>query len=317
MNVLDEIVVVKRSGQRINFNGSKIAVAIKGAFDDVSNTYKLEEVNKVYESVLKYITSNYQTRRTINVEDIQDIIEQVLKKENKDVYDAFVRYRTRRAESRKVFSLKQQHKFVKVIEKVNNISSLDIPSFDEYKNYFYKTDHHWNYKGSYKGYTDIANLMNLDILDIKDEVCFDIPFSGSKTRDLAGINLITETSCMYTFDMPDFDIYISGEKVDNYGNPIDELKSSHEITYGNMYGFDYDEILFVNKNSNNNKKLLIFSNSFSNAINKLLASNYKETYVLDERHYENLNLIDYINSKKIDDVLILGNHMLFIDSVNW
>ena len=133
MNVLDEIIVVKRSGQRINFNGSKIAVAIKGAFDDVSNTYKLEEVNKVYENVLKYITSNYQTRRTINVEDIQDIIEQVLKKENKDVYEAFVRYRTRRAESRKVFSLKQQHKFVKVIEKVNNISSLETPNSNLFK----------------------------------------------------------------------------------------------------------------------------------------------------------------------------------------
>ena len=128
MNVFDEIIVVKRSGQRVNFNGSKIAVAIKNAFDDVAGNYKLEEVNKVYESVLKYITDNYKTRRTINVEDIQDIIEQVLKKQNKDVYDAFVKYRGRRAESRKVFSLKQQHKFVKVIEKVNNISSLETPN---------------------------------------------------------------------------------------------------------------------------------------------------------------------------------------------
>ena len=128
MNILDEIIVVKRSGQRINFNGSKIAVAIKGAFDDVSNDYKLEEVNKVYENVLNYIVENYQTRRTINVEDIQDIIENVLKKQNIKVYEAFVKYRTRRAESRKVFSLKQQHKFVKVIEKVNNISTLETPN---------------------------------------------------------------------------------------------------------------------------------------------------------------------------------------------
>ena len=125
MNILDEIIVVKRSGQRINFNGSKIAVAIKAAFDDVSNNYKLEEVNKVYETVLKYIVDNYKTRKTINVEDIQDIIENVLKKQNIKVYESFVRYRTRRAESRKVFSLKQQHKFVKVIEKVNNISPLE------------------------------------------------------------------------------------------------------------------------------------------------------------------------------------------------
>ena len=128
MNILDEIIVVKRSGQRINFNGSKIAVAIKSAFDDVSSNYKLEEVNKVYETVLKYIVDNYKTRRTINVEDIQDIIENVLKKQNIKVYEAFVKYRTRRAESRKVFSLKQQHKFVKVIEKVNSISSLETPN---------------------------------------------------------------------------------------------------------------------------------------------------------------------------------------------
>lgn len=128
MNVLDEIIVVKRSGQRINFNGSKIAVAIKHAFDDVYKDYKLEEVNKIYEEVLKFIIDNYKQRKTINVEDIQDIIEQVLKKYNKKVYDAFLNYRTRRAESRKVFSLKQQHKFVKVIERVNLISSLSTPN---------------------------------------------------------------------------------------------------------------------------------------------------------------------------------------------
>ena len=32
--------------------------------------------------------------------------------------------------------------YIKNKLKTNNISSLDIPSFDEYKNYFYKTDHH-------------------------------------------------------------------------------------------------------------------------------------------------------------------------------
>jgi len=34
-NIFEELVVVKRSGQRVNFNGTKIAVAIKSAFDDV------------------------------------------------------------------------------------------------------------------------------------------------------------------------------------------------------------------------------------------------------------------------------------------
>ena len=119
--VLSDLVVVKRSGQRVSFNGTKIAIAIKKAFDNVDVDISLKKVNKVYEDVLCYIKNNYATRKTINVEDIQDIIETKLK-ENKfyDVYQAFSDYRIKRAASRKAFSIKQQHKFVRAIERIIN-----------------------------------------------------------------------------------------------------------------------------------------------------------------------------------------------------
>lgn len=119
--VLSDLVVVKRSGQRVSFNGTKIAIAIKKAFDNVDVDISLKKVNKVYEDVLWYIKNNYATRKTINVEDIQDIIETKLK-ENKfyDVYQAFSDYRIKRAASRKAFSIKQQHKFVRAIERIIN-----------------------------------------------------------------------------------------------------------------------------------------------------------------------------------------------------
>lgn len=119
--VLSDLVVVKRSGQRVSFNRTKIAIAIKKAFDNVDVDISLKKVNKVYEDVLWYIKNNYATRKTINVEDIQDIIETKLK-ENKfyDVYQAFSDYRIKRAASRKAFSIKQQHKFVRAIERIIN-----------------------------------------------------------------------------------------------------------------------------------------------------------------------------------------------------
>ena len=119
--VLSDLVVVKRSAQRVSFNGTKIAIAIKKAFDNVDVDISLKKVNKVYEDVLCYIKNNYATRKTINVEDIQDIIETKLK-ENKfyDVYQAFSDYRIKRAASRKAFSIKQQHKFVRAIERIIN-----------------------------------------------------------------------------------------------------------------------------------------------------------------------------------------------------
>jgi len=124
-DVFEELVVVKRSGQRVNFNGYKIAVAIKQAFDYVYGTYDEKQINTVYEGVLKHIESEYQTRKTINVEDIQDIIETKLKEEKfTKVYEAFHNYRLKRAASRKVFTIKAQHKFVKAMERIASDNSL-------------------------------------------------------------------------------------------------------------------------------------------------------------------------------------------------
>ena len=122
--VLEGLIVVKRSGQRVEFNASKIAIAVKKAFDAVYIEADEREVYKVFEKVLTYINENYKERKTINVEDIQDIIENVLKNEKfENVLTSFQDYRQKRAASRKAFSEKQQHKFVKAIEKVESESN--------------------------------------------------------------------------------------------------------------------------------------------------------------------------------------------------
>ena len=126
--VLENLVVVKRSGQRVEFNASKIAIAIKKAFDAVYQEPDEKQIYKVFENVLKYINNNYGERKTINVEDIQDTIENQLNALGyKDVYEAFSDYRQRRAASRKVFNEKQQHKFTKVTEAIENIDTSLTP----------------------------------------------------------------------------------------------------------------------------------------------------------------------------------------------
>ena len=127
--IFNELVVVKRSGQRVNFNSMKIAIAIKKAFDNTGLEDCEKKVNKVYEDVLSYIRNNYWDRKTINVEDIQDIIQTMLLDDNyEDVYKAFSDYRIRRAASRKAFDIKSQHKFVKAIERIVFESKKNITS---------------------------------------------------------------------------------------------------------------------------------------------------------------------------------------------
>ena len=133
---LTNLVVVKRSGQRVDFNPLKIVIAIKKAFDSVDGNYTSKDVNIVYNDTLKYIVDNYSDRKTINVEDIQDIIEQKLQHNNyQDVYDSFSLYRIRRSESRKNFQEKRQHKFARAIEKINLFNPINIKIKDALSEY--------------------------------------------------------------------------------------------------------------------------------------------------------------------------------------
>ena len=115
--------VVKRDGKKVDFNGTKIAVAIKKGFDSITveeevRKYTEKDVNKVYLAVVARIEKEYTEAEKIKIEAIQDMIEEELKLEGyDDVYESFSEYRDRRAQSRQMFfDQKQQHKFLKAIE---------------------------------------------------------------------------------------------------------------------------------------------------------------------------------------------------------
>lgn len=116
--------IVKRDNKKVDFNGEKIAIAIKKAFDsndEFVEKYNEDDVNKVYLSVLDELENNYNDKPFIKVEEVQDLIEkQLIKNEYKDIYEAFSKYRDKRAESRKMFlSEPKQHKLLKAIEKLS------------------------------------------------------------------------------------------------------------------------------------------------------------------------------------------------------
>ena len=115
--------VVKRDGKKVDFDGSKIAIAIKKGFDSVSQDleepkYSEKDIQTVYQSVLKRIEKEYKDAEKLKIESIQDMIEEQLNKLGyEDVYKSFSEYRDRRTQSRQLFvDEKKLHKFLKTIE---------------------------------------------------------------------------------------------------------------------------------------------------------------------------------------------------------
>ena len=127
--VLDKVsnlTVVKRNGKKVDFDGSKIALAIKKGFDnaiihngdDDEKKYNEKDIQIVYKEVINRIDKEFKNQDKIKIEQIQDLIEESLKKKGyDDIYEHFSQYRERRNQSRQLFSEeKKLHKFLKTIE---------------------------------------------------------------------------------------------------------------------------------------------------------------------------------------------------------
>ena len=131
---LANIVVVKRSGKRVAFDGTKIAVAVKKGFDSIEEKYNEEDINKVYNKVIIKIKESSLQR--IKIEQIQDWIEEELKNNGyEDVYESYKKYRDKRNQSREIFfEEKRKHKFLKALEKLGLNSKNSVDDATDNKN---------------------------------------------------------------------------------------------------------------------------------------------------------------------------------------
>ena len=123
---VSNLTVIKRNGKKVDFDGAKIALAIKKGFDHVTVTngddeekkYTEKDIQIVYKEVISRMKHDFKDQDKIKIEQIQDLIEEALKKKGyDDVYEHFSEYRDRRNQSRLLFSEeKKLHKFLKTIE---------------------------------------------------------------------------------------------------------------------------------------------------------------------------------------------------------
>ena len=132
---IQEITVVKRDGKKKKFEEGKIALAIKKGFESIENSpYTDKDSEKIYKAVLKEIEKKCEEKTSIKIEEIQDLIEENLKKyEYMDVFENFSNYRLMRNKSREVFKAKE-HKFLKSIESLGMEDAKNVDAKRENAN---------------------------------------------------------------------------------------------------------------------------------------------------------------------------------------
>ena len=191
----------------------------------------------------------------------------------------------------------------------DHLARFEINDFDTYKELYYKTDHHWNYKGSYKGYQEIMKLLGCEDELMKPVEEINLPYytAGSKSKE-CGLTELKEYYTVYRFDYPDFGF--------KYGNE-EEIISGElpDFTYELFYGGNYGTMILDTKRPEK-ENLIVIGDSFDNAVLKLIASHYNRTISIDMRNLElpegtRLNITDLIRDNDVDKVLIMASQVVF------
>ena len=201
------------------------------------------------------------------------------------------------------------------------LDRLDIPSerkaafpvrtAEDFKRFFFRTDHHWNYAGADRAYRQLMPLLGKAAsLQAEGPERIAGGMSGSKALLSAAEGMFTEDFYAYRYAFPPMEITINGKPAADFGAQ-NETFADGEVSYSAFYGGDDGEICFHTENPGAGS-LLVIGESFDNALLKLLASEYENLYSIDLRNYETdighpFDLASYTAEHHIDSVLLIGN----------
>ena len=203
-------------------------------------------------------------------------------------------------------------------------SAFSFRDYEEFSGWFYQTDHHWNRRGAYRGYTEILSLLKSGEQPVSpsETITFPFVFNGSYARQTHML-CADEPFEADAFSLPKMAVTLNGKRgvygrLDAYrkGKYTEDPLTNH---YANCFGGEYGEIIYENEQTGRGSLLLIAS-SYSNPINGLLASHFDKTCVIDPRYYAEwaghpFDPVSYAAEKGLDTLLLLGDIQFFLEDL--
>lgn len=224
--------------------------------------------------------------------------------------------------------LEQPHYFLKQLED-NDIATINILDYyltnfteQELEEFYFRTDHHWNSIGAYNAFkyiiSEVSKLDHGIEYTIKDEdykttIVDNIKFLGSHNKQLF-------EEIPYEKEIPY--VHLNKECVKQYflleNNQIKEvnekkifaknINKNGFITYADAYTDDLTYYKIINKDFKIDKKIIIFKDSYQNAMTLLLSDIFKEVEVVDVRHTGKKPAINFVKESNANIVWIMYNN---------
>ncbi len=216
---------------------------------------------------------------------------------------------------------------LKIIKKVkeglnSNINFIDVYAAlnekkDEY--IYFKTDHHWTMRGAYYAYQVLCKDIGITpysfedfVIEIVSKDFYGTFYSRANNKHLSA-DFIEVFKPKFNVS---YDVHYVAE--DKSTNTLYELEHLDKKDKYSVFLDGNHPLVTIKTNIENNKKLVLFKDSYSHCFIPFLTNHYQEIHVIDLRYYK-LDVYDYIDENDISEALFLYNISSFSsdESINW
>lgn len=212
------------------------------------------------------------------------------------------------------------------IEELNIVNVLD-KLLDEYspeerRNYYYQSDFHWNAKGAFKAFELMINhIKDYETFKAAEDKLRRVEyrnkyFNGDLERRFSGN--IKNTDMPDVYEIIDTQDLIYYKSIDN----TEQVKREEIITpninkdivgYNDIYTYNLSCIRITNKNPIIDKKVLVFKDSYFNAMVEPMSIIFSELIIIDPRYYNENYSYNEIIEEKSPDYVFFCYHQSNID----
>lgn len=209
------------------------------------------------------------------------------------------------------YNLETEKLFAKALEE-NDIKFISAREFLTKDNYF-KTDHHYDLSGAYKIYRRICEETGVSAIEESEfsYTTLENTFYGSRSRKIYNLTSLSDKlTVIEPYTKIPFTRYDNGTEVDASVIALPENEDSI-VSYSQYMGGDKAETL-IDTERDELPSILIYGDSYTNAVECFAYLSFNETRSVDLRHYGAMTLCDYAEKYKPDYIICIrddGNYV--------
>lgn len=212
--------------------------------------------------------------------------------------------------------------FLEKLPENMQVVDLEVSGKDVFVTDYFRSDHHWNVNGAYKGYLKIldALLPNATPVTVYGTRSWDnVPFFGSNSR--VGLCEVVEHDVIsdLEYDESNFVVYVDGNEEPmealRHRDAYDEGEVSadrYQNLYAEYFHTDFSLIEIKNLDKPEGEDIVLVGDSFSNAMERFVAEHYRTTYVIDPRRHPG-TLGQFVDEHGVENVLFVMGGTTYVN----